>query len=193
MAKSQRVEMFEIPTEQLSYVPGPHGDRWATLGRWSGTWRSAVGTLTRPAPTAAASAGATPRPIGDASTTFRRMVEVPGPRLAVVLGAWWQQSDHDDDHLHLGVPRPVGDAWSLSGRFRRTLLSRWLPVELLLSPYHGRWTLLELMPRRQIHPGRVYYREGHRSIDGFVAAIRTQERLTRGRRWPAGGSAKSPV
>jgi hypothetical protein len=177
MAKSQRVETFEIPTEQLAYVPGPHGDRLA-LGRLSETWRSAVVTLSRPAPTAL-SAGAVPRPIGDASTTFRRMVELPGDRLGVALGAWWLRADHDDDHLHLGMPRPVADSWSLLGRFRRTLLSRWVPVELLLSPYHGRWTLLELMPRRGVRPGRIYYREGHASIDRFVAAIRAQERITR--------------
>jgi hypothetical protein len=192
MAKSQRVETFEIPTEQLSYVPGPHGDRLAPLGRWSETWRGAVVTVTH-ASSAAASAGAAPRPIGHSSTTFRRMIEVPGSRLGVVLGAWWQRADHDDDHLLLGVPRPVEEAWSLTGRFRRTLLSRWLPVEVLLSPLHGRWTLLELMPRRAIHPGRVYYREGHRSIDRFVAAMRTQERLTSPQRRPTGGSPKSPV
>lgn len=185
MGKSQRVETFEIPTEQLSYVPGPHGDRLA-LGRLSETWRGAVVTPTRPT---AAAAGVAPRPVGDGSTTFRRMVEVPGERLGAVLGAWWRQADHDDDHhLHLGMPQPVADSWSLGGRFRRTLMSRWVPVELLLSPYHGRWTLLELMPRRGVHPGRIYFREGHRSIDRFVAAIRAQERLTR-----RPSSSKSPL
>jgi hypothetical protein len=165
MAKSRRVEVIEIPTEQLSYVPGPHVDRLAVLGRWL------------EARQIAAPAASAPRVVGDASATFRRLIEVPGGRLAVVLRAWWQQADHDDGHLRLDMPRPVGDAWSISGAFRRMPISRWLPVEVLLSPYHGRWSLLELMPQRPTHPSRVYFREGHRSLDRFVAALCTQDAL----------------
>ena len=58
-----------------------------------------------------------------------------------------------------------------------TPLSRWLPVELLLSPHLGPWTMLELMPRRAIRPNETYFRVGHRSLDRFVAALRTYEVL----------------
>ena len=149
MAKGQRVEVIEIPTEQPSYVRGRQADRLATLHRWTGAWHGAVVALTRSTAIAAptALAGRAPSMVGRGGATFRRMIEVPGCRLALVLGAWWRQAEHDDGYLRLDVPCPVGDAWSLSGAFRRTLISRWLPVELLLSPYRGRWTMLELMLR----------------------------------------------
>ena len=36
----------------------------------------------------------------------------------------------------------------------------------------GRWSLLELMPRRSTRPSAGYFREGHRSLDRFVADLR---------------------
>ena len=179
MAKGRRVEVIEIPTEQLSYVPGRQPDRLAMLGRLSVACRGAVVAL---APPTAMAPPPTlverlPSVVGAGGATFGRMIDVPGCRLAVVLSAWWQQAEHGDGHLSLGVPRPVRGAWSLSGAFRRRLISRWLPVELVLSPYLGRWTLLELMPRRTTRPNRVYFRAGHRSLDWFVAAIRAQDVL----------------
>jgi hypothetical protein len=179
MVKSRQVEVVEIPTEQLAYIPGPHADRFATFGRWSGAWRAAVvaaisAPLIAPRPLSARTALAT---VGNAGPTFRRLIDVPGARLALVLGAWWQQAEHDDGNLRLDEPCPVGDAWSLCGAFRRTPISRWLPVELLLSPHLGPWTLLELMPRRAIHPNETYFRTGHRSLDRFVAALRTHDVL----------------
>jgi hypothetical protein len=182
MAKSRRVELIEIPTEQLSYVPGPHRDRFAMLGRWSVVRRNPVDAAAHPRPTApsAASVQTAPRTAGDVGTAaFRRLIKVPGDQLAVVLGAWWQQAEHDDGHLRLDVPRPVGDAWSMSGAFRRTTISRWVPVELLLSPYADRWTLLELLPRRAVHPSRAYFRAGHRSLDRFVADLHDNRSQTR--------------
>jgi hypothetical protein len=173
MAKSQRVEVIEIPTEALSYVPGQNAHRLAVFGRWSGAGRADAIAHSQPVASAALSAQTSPRTAAAVGTAvFRRLIEVPGSRLSDVLGASWQQTYHDDGHLRLGGPRRVGDAWSLDGAFRRTRISRWLPVELLLSPYAERWTLLELMPRRVIRPGRVYFRVGHRSLDRFVAAIR---------------------
>jgi hypothetical protein len=174
MTKSRRVEVIEIPTEQLSYVPGPHRDRFAMLGRWSVVGRHPEAAATYPETTApsVAAAQTAPRTAGDVGTAaFRRLIKVPGGQLAVVLGVWWQYAEHDDGHLRLDVPRPVGDAWSLSGAFRRTTIARWIPVELLLSPYADRWTLLELLPRRAVHPGRGYFRAGHRSLDRFVANL----------------------
>jgi hypothetical protein len=180
MTKTRRVEIIEIPTEALSYVPGQRSDRLAMAGRWSGAWRAAV-VAAHPRPTASAAASvqtASRTAAGVSTAVFRRLIEVPGGRLAVALRAWWRQADHADGHLRLGVPRRVGDSWSIAGAFRRTRISRWVPVEVLLAPYSERWSLLELMPRRVIRPGRVYFREGHRSLDRFVAAIRMQHLLT---------------
>jgi hypothetical protein len=123
-----------------------------------------------------------PRTIGNAVPTFRRLIDVPGAQLAFVLGTWWQQAEHDDGHLRLEAPCPAGGAWSLTGAFRRTAVSRWLPVELLLSPHLGPWTLLELMPRRAIHTNETYFRAGHRSLDRFVAALRDTDPLGDGRK-----------
>jgi hypothetical protein len=176
MVKSRQVEVVEIPTEQLAYIPGPHADRLATLGRWSGAWRAAAVAVISPSPrTLSARTG--PKTVGNAGPTFRRLIDVPGARLALVLSTWWQQAEHDDGHLRLDAPCPVGGTWSLSGAFRRTLMSRWLPIELLLSPHLGPWTLLELMPRRAIHPNETYFRAGHRSLDQFVAALRAHDVL----------------
>ena len=149
MVKSRQVDVVEIPTEQLAYIPGSHADRFATFGRWSGAWRATVVAVISAPPIAprASSAWTALGTVGNAGPTFRRLIDVPGTRLALVLGAWWQQAEHDDGHLRLDAPCPVGEAWSLTGAFRRTLISRWLPVELLLSPHLGPWTLLELMPR----------------------------------------------
>jgi hypothetical protein len=189
MVKSRQVDVVEIPTEQLAYTPGPHADRFATLGRWSGVCRAAVGAVISAPPVAprASSARTALGAVGYAGPTFRRLIDVPGARLGLVLGTWWQQAEHDDGHLRLDAPCPVGEAWSLRGAFRRTLLSRWLPVELLLSPHLGPWTLLELMPRRPIHPNETYFRAGHRSLDRFVAALRTYDVLADSRRGGAGG------
>jgi len=189
MVKSRQVEVVEIPTEQLAYIPGPHADRFATFGRWSGAWHAVVvavisGPSIAPAASSARTALGT---VGTAGATFRRLIEVPGSRLALVLGTWWQREEHDDGHLRLDAPCPVGAGWSLQGALRKTLHSRWLPVELLLSPHLGPWTLLELMPRRAIHPNETYFRVGHRSLDRFVAALRTYDEFAERRTAGVGG------
>lgn len=178
MVKSRQVELIEIPTEQLAYVPGPHSDGLATFSRLSGACAAVAARISAPpiVPRVLVGRGqsGTSRYAGP---TFRRLIDLPGTRLALVLGRWWQQAGHDDGHLRLDVPCPVGESWSLTGEFRWTLISRWLPVELLLSPHLGPWTLLELMPRRAIHPNETYFRAGHRSLDRFVAALRSQDVL----------------
>jgi hypothetical protein len=177
MVKRRHVEVVEIPTEQLAFVPGPHADRLATIGRWSGACRSAVVGFISAPPIAprASSLRAVPATVGNAGPTFRRLIDLPGARLAFVLGAWWQQGEHDDGHLRLDAPCRVEEVWSLTGAFRTTQISRWLPVELLLSPHLGPWTMLELMPRRAVHPNETYFRTGHRSLDRFVAALRAHD------------------
>jgi hypothetical protein len=179
MVKSRQVDVVEIPTEQLAYVPGSHADRFATFGWWSGAWRAAVVAVISAPPVAPAASSARTAlgTVANTGPTFRRLIEVPGTRLAFVLGTWWQQEEHGDGHLRLDAPCPIGDGWALRGALRVTPLSRWLPVELLLSPYLGPWTMLELMPRRPIRPNETYFRVGHRSLDRFVAALRTYEVL----------------
>jgi hypothetical protein len=174
MARRPHVELIEIPTEELSYVPGERVDLVAMFGRWAATSRDGDDgpTGARRGPPSAIAAGAAPSVVGDFRIAFRRLIEVPGDRLATALAMWWQQAAHDDGHLRLEAPRPVSGCWALSGVFRRRSTSRWLPVELLLSPYSGRWSLLELMPRRSTRPSAGYFREGHRSLDRFVADLR---------------------
>jgi hypothetical protein len=179
MGKSRQVDVVEIPTEQLAYIPGPHADRFVMFERWSLAWRATVDAVIS-APLIAPrswSAWTALGTVGNAGPTFRRLIDVPGARLTTVLGAWWQQAEYDDGHLRLGAPCPIGEAWSLRGAFSWTLISRWLPVEVLLSPHLGPWTLLELMPRRAIHPNETYFRTGHRCLDRFVAALRTHDTL----------------
>jgi hypothetical protein len=173
MVRSRQVDVVEIPTEQLAYIPGPHTDRLAAFARWSATWRAAAVARISGPPIAprALSVLTGSKMVGCAVPTFRRLIDVPGARLALALGRWWQQAEHDDGHLRLDAPCPVGESWSLTGAFRTTAISRWFPVELLLSPHLGPWTLLELMPRRTIHPNETYFRAGHRSLDRFVAAL----------------------
>ncbi len=186
MGRSRRVELIEIPTEQLSYVPGPPVDRFAALSRWSAGLRDAVVAVTHSESSGAATTDVPiPQSAGVVGTaSFRRLIDVPGGRLAAVLGTWWRHAPHDDRHLRLGAPRPVGNAWVLRGALRRTVFSRWVPVDVVLTPYFGPWTMLELMPRRTVHPGEIYFRAGHRSLDRFVATLRAHEALASRARSP---------
>ena len=64
MDKSRQVDVVEIPTEQLAYVPGPHAERFATFGRWSVAWNAAVDAVSAPliAPEPRRERSATPVP-----------------------------------------------------------------------------------------------------------------------------------
>lgn len=187
MADSRRIEV--VPTDRFpSYFADGDADRFASWGvvgqehatqadlvRWSDSLRSvaAVAIASRSAPMTMSSRSPEPAPttVRTPVTTFRRLIDVPGDRLAVALNGWWQRGAHDVGHLRIDVVREVDGAWSLGGAFRATAISRSLPIELLLSPYWGRWTKLELMPRRRTTPHRSYFREGNRALDRFVAAL----------------------
>jgi hypothetical protein len=182
MVRSREVDVVEIPTEQLAFVPGSPSHHLVPFDRWSGVVRTAAGAVVhRPSGAPRAwTAGTALRPVGNPGATFRRLIDVPGTGLSLVLASWWRQADHDDGRLRLDEPCPAGQAFSLTGAFRRTVFSRWLPVELLLTPYLGQWTMLELMPRRAVRPNEIYFWAGHRSLDRFVAALRTQVHPSRG-------------
>src|SRR5262245_55471114 len=113
MVKRHHVEVVEIPTEQLAYVPGPHADRLATIARRS--WTGSAAVLTRSGASRVAarawSVRAVSGTVGNTGPTFRRLIDVPGARLGLVLGAWWQQGDHDDGHLRLDAPCAVDEVW----------------------------------------------------------------------------------
>jgi hypothetical protein len=173
MAKRGRVEVIEVPVEALAYVPATRVDRLRAARQW---WAAHYG------PGATGREPAAPVPVVlaprvDTGTTFRRLVEVPGARLPNVLGSWWRQAAHCDAHLRLDAPHRVDEAWELRGVLRRRSISRSLPVDLRLSPYAGRWCLLEMMPRRVTRPSRAYFRAGHDSLDWFVAAVRAEDEL----------------
>jgi hypothetical protein len=174
MARVRQAEIVELPVEQISYVPGRHADRAATAEWWSRAWRAAR----QPRPVAGAwpSAGpSAPDAVGAPGPQFWRVIDIAGGRLSVVLGGWWRHAGHDDGHLRLDEPHPVGDTWALDGTFRVMAMSRGVPVELVLSPRFGPWTLLELIPRRRVHPNRTYFDVGHHCLDRFVAALHAQD------------------
>ncbi|MCU1500933.1 MAG: hypothetical protein JWM12_287 [Ilumatobacteraceae bacterium] len=180
MAKYVRVEMIELPVEQLSDVSGAPVEHFWAARQWWAAGHAACAAVAQRAASASESgyaSGAAPGPAGDEAKIgfggiiFRRLIDVPGDQLAEVLGAWWLRAAHDDGHLRLQPPRPIVGGWELPGSFRWRALSRRLPIEVRLVPYAGRWSVLELTPRRPTRASRRYFRIGHDSLDAFVAGL----------------------
>jgi hypothetical protein len=170
MARTRRPEPIEIWVEPLDDVTARlTGERPTPPPRPAPIGGVTVGLA---APTTTSPAG---RSVRGMSPSFRRLIEVAGARLPYALADWWCDAAHDDRHLVLDVPRCLGSTWALSGTLRRTTVSRWVPVELVLTPYAERWSLLELVPRRAVRVGRRYFRNGHDSIDRFVADLRAHD------------------
>jgi hypothetical protein len=176
MASKPRFELIEILVEDLTDARR-HAGQELELAEHDPAVAGA-----QPEAHTAPSVGTAPRPIGDMGSSFRLLAQLPGGELSPALGAWWQHADHGDEHLRLEEPRRTGDAWSLGGALRQTVVSRWVPVELVLMPYAERFTLIEMSPRRVVHPNRFYFRAGHRSLDRFVNAVSTECGPTRA--WP---------
>ena len=178
MGKSRQVEVVEIPTEQLAFIPGPHAAQGATFGRWSGAWRAAVVAVISAPPIAPRTSSAQTT-LGDGwrcgshfpalDRGSRRSARSSARRMVAASGARRRSSPS-------GRTVPIGDGAVFTRRVPSDAGSRWVPVELLLSPHLGPWTLLELMPLNAIHPNETYFRTGHRSLDQFVAALRTHDR-----------------
>ncbi len=182
MAKYVRVEMIELPVEQLSDSAGVPVEHFRAARQCWAVGREACAAVARRSASASGSewgfvSGSPPSPAGDAApigcgvTNFRRLVDVPGDQLADVLGAWWVRSAHDDRHLRLQPPHPIVGGWELPGSLRWRVLSRRLPIEIRLSPYARRWSVLELTPKRRTRPSRRYFRIGNGSLDAFVAGL----------------------
>ena len=193
MVQRPCTELIEIDVEQLSYVPGTHVDRFAVARRW---WDAA------PAPTTGMTAAGQTTPAAGTvattvltgSTSFWRIVDVPGDQLERVLGAWWVLARHDDGHLRLGEPFGVSGVWQLDGGLRTTPISGWLAIDVRLASYARFWSLLELTPRRHVRPTRRYFRVGHDALDVFAAALRdlalTAAGTSHGRRATAGDQTR---
>ena len=180
MAKYVRVEMIELPVEQLSDSPGTPVEHFRAARQWWAAGHAACTAVAQRAASTSESGSASSAvsgPAGDAATigfgdtNFRRLIDVPGDELTDVLGAWWLRAAHDDGHLRLQPPRPTVGGWNLPGSLRWRALSRRLPIEVRLLPYARRWSLLELTPRRRTRPSRRYFRIGNDSLDAFVAGL----------------------
>jgi hypothetical protein len=166
MARHRRPDVIEIWVEPLEDVTARRtGERPAPPPRSVPIGGMTVGPVAPRMPNPAAN------PFKSMSPTFRRLVEVSGDQLGPALVHWWRDAEHDDRHLVLDMPRRLPGTWALSGTLRRTTVSRWIPIELVLTPYAERWTMLELIPRRHVRVGRRWFRNGHDSIDRFVADL----------------------
>src|SRR6478735_2111247 len=180
MAKYVRVEMIELPVEQLSDSPGTPVEHFRAARQWWAAGHAACTAVAQRAASTSESGSASSAvsgPAGDAATigfgdtNFRRLVDVPGDQLADVLDAWWLRAAHDDGHLRLHSPQPIVGGWELTGSFRWRALSRRLPIDVRLLAYASRWSLLEVTPRRRTRPSRGYFRIGNESLDAFVAEL----------------------
>jgi hypothetical protein len=171
MVNRAHIEPIEVDVEQLSYIPGSRVDRLASARRWwDATPGAATGPEVRPWPAASAETGATTVLTG--TTSFWRIVDVPGNQLERVLRDWWLRSNHDDGRLRLGEPHSVKGSWQLGGSLRVTSISRRFAVDVRLSSHARYWSLLELTPRRHIRATRLYFRVGHDSLDLFATTLR---------------------
>ena len=168
MAKHEPVEAVEVAVEQLSFVPGEPSSVLHVARRW---WAEQQDVLDAAPRRVGPASAALPTTVQLGSTTFRRLIDVPGERLEAALAAWWRRCEHGDGNLRLDGPEAVDGSFQLRGSFRKGTVLRRIPIEVRLSPYGGLWTLLELTPRRMTRPSRRYFRLGHASLDRFVAGL----------------------
>ena len=172
MVKREQVERIELPVEQLSSTSHPADHAHAARRLWSATQRTAHAAVTERAAAVTAAASTATFTTVIRSTTFRRLIDVPGDSLATTLDAWWSRSSHDDGHLRLDQITNDHGLFVLHGTLRMVALSRRIPIEIRLSPYLGSWSFLELTPQRPTPATRIYFRTGHDSLDHFVATLR---------------------
>ena len=113
------------------------------------------------------------------SATFTSMTAL-NPALLADLPNWWCPRAENacvrvSRQLVLEAPslEPSG-TWRLRGSLRSPWLRRRIPVELQLWPRLGAWTKVSLEPQRAVHPGRRYFRNGHRTLDALTARLSTE-------------------
>jgi len=138
-------------------------ERWAHAPRWTQARRRATQLLPRPHSTLLA---------------FSRLTDVPGGLLGETLDGWWQATSSDgvagvDSRLVLLQPVCRGGQWSIQGSMRIHAPWRWLPVDMDLWPHLDCWTYLTMQPRFRTNPTRAYFRHGNRSVETFVASVRS--------------------
>jgi hypothetical protein len=101
---------------------------------------------------------------------FTRMFALEPARLGS-LPAWWREQERDGyveigSRLLIGEPRAeLLGVWRIGGSLRSPRGRRLIPVELWLWPHLDAWTMLELEPKRDVHPSRRYFSRGQRVLD----------------------------
>ena len=171
MVKREQVDRIELPVEQLSYTSHPVDHLHVARRLWTATQRTAQAAVAERAEAVASSAANATVTTFTRSTTFRRLIDVPGDCLDTILEVWWSRSSHDDGHLRVDRISSNLGVFELHGTLRTAAFSRRIPVEIRLSPYLGSWSFLELNPQRPTHASRIYFRTGHDSLDRFVGAL----------------------
>ena len=188
MGGAERIEVVPTNHFRSGSIVGGHPDQdqsWDVVAHedpardedrpWSALLRSTVDAVAGGRTEACWSRPVTSSAPTFGGSTFLRMIQVPGARLAATVAAWWRLSAHVDDRLDFATWRRVDGAWLLTGALKTAAFTRAIPVELSLRPYLLSWTRLELMPRRAVHPNRIYFREGNHALDRFVAAVRAHD------------------
>jgi hypothetical protein len=111
--------------------------------------------------------------------TFTRLTTLHPARLAG-LPEWWRRQGRDARtqaarRLVLDTPECEGSGtWLMRGSLRSAWLGRRIPVELQLWPRFGAWTKVSLQPRRRVHVGWRYFRNGHRALDELAARLNSE-------------------
>ena len=158
--------------EQLSYTSHPVDHLHTARRLWTATQRTAHAAAAERAEAVTTSVGQRHRSSPfTRSTTFRRLIDVPGDCLDTILEAWWTRSSHDDGHLRVRRISSNQGMFELHGTLRTGSVLETDPRQIRLSPYLGSWSFLELNPQRPTHASRIFFRTGHDSLDRFVAAL----------------------
>lgn len=108
---------------------------------------------------------------GNESLTFTRLVDVSCAAYRHALAAWRDTPGSRGATRHASWVGPVQvdalHAWRAAVRLPRTIGMRPIRMDLLILPWTARddRTLLELVPRSRLRPGRAYFRAGHALMD----------------------------
>jgi hypothetical protein len=93
------------------------------------------------------------------------------------LPAWWRERQRDErvevgSRLFFGEPiAELLGVWRMGGSLQHPRSRRQIPVELWLWPHLDAWTMLELEPMQEVHPGHRYYSRGQRALDVLCSRL----------------------
>jgi hypothetical protein len=139
-----------------------------------------------PRPVAAPVTGAV-RPGRTMSSTFSRLIELPGPELSRVLETWWERAEAGGHasiagRLLLSPPHVDDGEWTFSGELRRVAGRRPVPMTLDLWPHNLHFTRLTMVPRTRTTPSRCYFWSGNRALDRLSFELGCPRSARTGRR-----------